>query len=174
MLVARRALWFYARKLLCPTKLTFAYPHWYINAHVWWQYAYPLGAPKPRHGRMCPATLTVRPRLSLALPVVSRDLLVTHGTPQEEGGWLGGIFNRPLEDKTGSIWSPVGVLGEKLAAWRMARRMQQAIVNPPPTPVREVLCPYRVRESSALIGFPRSRRVRFQTILDRSPHLVPS
>jgi tetratricopeptide (TPR) repeat protein len=43
VLVAGRALWFYAGKLLCPTELTFTYPHWDINAHVWWQYAYPLG-----------------------------------------------------------------------------------------------------------------------------------
>jgi hypothetical protein len=43
VLVAGRALWFYAGKLLCPIELTFTYPHWDINARVWWQYAYPLG-----------------------------------------------------------------------------------------------------------------------------------
>jgi hypothetical protein len=43
VLVAGRALWFYAGKLVCPTELTFTYPHWDINARLWWQYAHPLG-----------------------------------------------------------------------------------------------------------------------------------
>jgi tetratricopeptide (TPR) repeat protein len=42
-LVAGRALWFYAGKLIWPAKLTFTYPRWQINPTVWWQYAYPLG-----------------------------------------------------------------------------------------------------------------------------------
>jgi len=43
ILVAGRALWFYAGKLVWPAKLTFNYPRWQINAGVWWQYAYPFG-----------------------------------------------------------------------------------------------------------------------------------
>jgi tetratricopeptide (TPR) repeat protein len=42
-LVAGRALWFYAGKLVWPAKLTFTYPRWQINPSVWWQYVYPLG-----------------------------------------------------------------------------------------------------------------------------------
>jgi Flp pilus assembly protein TadD len=43
-LVAGRALWFYAGKLLWPAKLTFIYPRWHIDARVAWQYVFPLGA----------------------------------------------------------------------------------------------------------------------------------
>jgi tetratricopeptide (TPR) repeat protein len=42
-LVAGRALWFYAGKLVGPKNLTFTYPRWDINVRVWWQYLFPLG-----------------------------------------------------------------------------------------------------------------------------------
>jgi tetratricopeptide (TPR) repeat protein len=43
-LIAGRALWFYAGKLLWPIHVAFVYPRWDINAHVWWQYLYPAAA----------------------------------------------------------------------------------------------------------------------------------
>jgi len=43
-LVAGRALWFYAEKLLWPQRLTFIYPRWVINSAVWWQYIFPVTA----------------------------------------------------------------------------------------------------------------------------------
>jgi len=43
-LVAGRALWFYAAKLVWPHELTFIYPRWQIDAGVWWQYLFPLTA----------------------------------------------------------------------------------------------------------------------------------
>ena len=43
-LIAGRALWFYAGKLVWPGELIFNYPHWRIDSSVWWQYVYPLGA----------------------------------------------------------------------------------------------------------------------------------
>ena len=43
-LVAGRALWFYAGKLLWPQKLTFTYPRWEINSAIWWQYLFPVTA----------------------------------------------------------------------------------------------------------------------------------
>jgi tetratricopeptide (TPR) repeat protein len=43
-LVAGRALWFYASKLVWPHKLTFIYPKWQVDAAVWWQYLFPLAA----------------------------------------------------------------------------------------------------------------------------------
>jgi tetratricopeptide (TPR) repeat protein len=43
-LVAGRALWFYAGKLFWPHQLTFIYPHWQIDAGIWWQYLFPLAA----------------------------------------------------------------------------------------------------------------------------------
>lgn len=41
-LIAGRALWFYAGKLLWPWPLVFIYPRWQIDATAWWQYLYPL------------------------------------------------------------------------------------------------------------------------------------
>ncbi len=43
-LIAGRALWFYAAKLLWPAQLTFIYPRWIIDSKVWWQYLYPSAA----------------------------------------------------------------------------------------------------------------------------------
>ncbi len=40
-LIAGRALWFYAGKLLWPVQVSFVYPQWDIDARVWWQYVYP-------------------------------------------------------------------------------------------------------------------------------------
>lgn len=43
MLLAGRAVWFYAGKVLWPTGLMFWYPRWSIDQSVWWQYLFPLG-----------------------------------------------------------------------------------------------------------------------------------
>jgi tetratricopeptide (TPR) repeat protein len=43
-LVAGRALWFYAGKILWPHPLTFIYPRWHIDAGMWWQYLFPAAA----------------------------------------------------------------------------------------------------------------------------------
>jgi protein O-mannosyl-transferase len=43
-LVAGRALWFYAGKLLWPAQLSFIYPRWTIDATVWWQWIFPVAA----------------------------------------------------------------------------------------------------------------------------------
>jgi protein O-mannosyl-transferase len=42
VLLAGRILCFYAGKMLWPTNLMFSYPHWEVDAGVWWQYVYPL------------------------------------------------------------------------------------------------------------------------------------
>lgn len=42
-LIAGRAIWFYAGKLLVPTNLTAIYPRWEVDSKVWWQYIYPIG-----------------------------------------------------------------------------------------------------------------------------------
>jgi tetratricopeptide (TPR) repeat protein len=42
-LLAGRAIWFYAGKLLWPGNLIFSYPRWKLDAAAPWQYAYPLG-----------------------------------------------------------------------------------------------------------------------------------
>ena len=44
ILVAGRALWFYAGKLFWPQPLIFFYPRWTIDSAVWWQYLYPAAA----------------------------------------------------------------------------------------------------------------------------------
>lgn len=43
LLIAGRAVWFYAGKLLWPHPLIFNYERWQIDASVWWQYLFPLG-----------------------------------------------------------------------------------------------------------------------------------
>jgi hypothetical protein len=43
-LIAGRALWFYAAKLVWPAQLTFIYPRWEIDAGDWTQWLYPIGA----------------------------------------------------------------------------------------------------------------------------------
>ncbi len=44
VLIATRALWFYAGKLFWPAKLTFIYPHWDIDPHAVVQWLFPLAA----------------------------------------------------------------------------------------------------------------------------------
>ncbi len=44
VLIAGRALWFYAGKFLWPRPLTFIYPRWEIRADALLQYAFPVGA----------------------------------------------------------------------------------------------------------------------------------
>ncbi len=43
-LLAGRVMWFYLAKLVWPADLIFIYPRWVIDAAVWWQYLFPLGA----------------------------------------------------------------------------------------------------------------------------------
>jgi Flp pilus assembly protein TadD len=43
-LIAGRALWFYAAKLVFPWPLTFIYHRWNVSASVWWQWLFPLAA----------------------------------------------------------------------------------------------------------------------------------
>src|SRR5208283_3340836 len=42
-LVAGRAIWFYAGKLVWPSGLNFVYPLWKVEPAVWWQWLFPLG-----------------------------------------------------------------------------------------------------------------------------------
>lgn len=44
VLVAGRAIWFYAGKLVWPFQLNFIYPRWVPDAAVWWQWLFPLAA----------------------------------------------------------------------------------------------------------------------------------
>lgn len=43
-LVAGRALWFYAAKLLVPSRLTFIYPRWELSSSALWQWLFPAAA----------------------------------------------------------------------------------------------------------------------------------
>jgi len=43
LLLANRAIVFYAGTFLRPTNLIFQYPHWNIEPTVWWQYLFPCG-----------------------------------------------------------------------------------------------------------------------------------
>lgn len=44
LLIAGRAVWFYAGKLLWPADLTFSYARWPIDAGMWWQWLFPAAA----------------------------------------------------------------------------------------------------------------------------------
>jgi protein O-mannosyl-transferase len=44
VLIAGRALWFYAFKLVAPHPLIFIYPRWQVSAGAAWQYAFPAAA----------------------------------------------------------------------------------------------------------------------------------
>ncbi len=44
VLIAGRALWFYAGKLFWPHPLIFFYPRWTIDTSAWWQYLFPAAA----------------------------------------------------------------------------------------------------------------------------------
>jgi Flp pilus assembly protein TadD len=43
-LIAGRALWFYAGKLIWPVHLTFVYPRWNVDASAMWQWLFPIAA----------------------------------------------------------------------------------------------------------------------------------
>ena len=43
ILVAGRAIWFYAGKLIWPSNLMFSYPRWAVDAASWRQYLFPAG-----------------------------------------------------------------------------------------------------------------------------------
>lgn len=43
ILIAGRVIFFYAGKLFWPTKLAFFYPHWNVDAAIWWQWLFPVG-----------------------------------------------------------------------------------------------------------------------------------
>lgn len=43
-LVSGRAIWFYAENAVLPFGLNFVYPRWTVDATVWWQWLFPLGA----------------------------------------------------------------------------------------------------------------------------------
>jgi protein O-mannosyl-transferase len=42
VLIAGRAVWFYAAKLFWPANLIFTYPRWHIDPAVWWQWLFPV------------------------------------------------------------------------------------------------------------------------------------
>jgi len=44
VLVAGRAVWFYAGSLAWPFNLNFIYPRWTVDPSVWWQWLFPVGA----------------------------------------------------------------------------------------------------------------------------------
>ncbi|HVU89370.1 MAG TPA: tetratricopeptide repeat protein [Pirellulales bacterium] len=44
LLIAGRAVWFYATKLAWPHPIIFFYRRWDIDGHVWWQYLFPAAA----------------------------------------------------------------------------------------------------------------------------------
>ncbi len=43
LLIAARAIWFYAATLAWPLNLNFIYPRWVVDDAVWWQWLFPLG-----------------------------------------------------------------------------------------------------------------------------------
>jgi tetratricopeptide (TPR) repeat protein len=44
VMIAGRVIWFYAMKLVWPTRLAFIYPRWEVDWHVAWQWIFPISA----------------------------------------------------------------------------------------------------------------------------------
>jgi len=44
ILIAGRAVWFYAAKLAWPANLTFIYPRWKLETGTWWQWLFPVAS----------------------------------------------------------------------------------------------------------------------------------
>ena len=44
VLIAGRAVWFYAARIVWPANLTFIYPRWHVSPGEWWQWLFPAGA----------------------------------------------------------------------------------------------------------------------------------
>ncbi|MHB8898636.1 MAG: tetratricopeptide repeat protein, partial [Thermoguttaceae bacterium] len=64
LLLAGRAVWFYAAKLVWPVPLMFTYPRWTISQAVWWQYLFPAAL-----ALVLAASWTVRRRTRTPLAV---------------------------------------------------------------------------------------------------------
>ena len=73
-LVAGRALWFYAAKLVWPVGLAFVYPRWTLDPRALWQWLFPLGAVA-----VLVALAALRRRLGPAPLVASLYFAVTLG-----------------------------------------------------------------------------------------------
>ena len=147
-LIAGRALWFYAAKLVWPNPLIFFYPRWEIDSHAWWQYLFPaaalavivglwyersVGGAAGRRVDLCrsahPRAGLLR-RVSLSLFVRGRPLSIPRQHRADCSGCRRRNASGEIVFRTVRAGTPAGRRRASVAVWRSLPVMRPTIIGP--------------------------------------------